>query len=293
MRRKFLFLFAGILFVLTASAQDVIKMKDGKEIQAKISEITQDEIKYKNFDYQDGPTFTINKSDVSTITYANGMTEEVKATSKPAQATSSEESGSFWNPTLYTNQHVAALSPYVDLGGFIMSGGKIGIEARWRRLAASVAFKTGPSKFYWTLGGEYDDGSYDLESLSGSGVATGFKVLLPSPNKNTVAHVGIVNEITNIKYVFSKYSSGRVSDSWNTDYYSTGFGGGFTHYKDNGLFFRASAYFGISAGVGNYFYEHNWSDGGHTAYWTNKTSWIDFFGTIEATIGYQIPLKIK
>lgn len=92
MRRKALFL-AGMLFVLTASAQDVIKMKDGKEIQAKISEITQDEIKYKNFDYQDGPTFTINKSDVSTITYANGMTEEVKATAKPAKQ--EEESESF------------------------------------------------------------------------------------------------------------------------------------------------------------------------------------------------------
>lgn len=290
MRRKSIFLLAGMLFVLTANAQDVIKLRDGREVQAKISDITQDEIKYKNYDYQDGPTFTIDKSDVLTIQYANGVVEEIKAAPKlPKQQ--EEESGSFWNPSLYTNQHVAAFSPYIDLGGFIMSGGKIGIEARWRRLAASVAYKTGPSKFYWSLGGDYDDGSYDLESLSGSGVATGFKVLLPSPNSNTVVHVGMVNEITSMKYVFSKYSSGRVSDSWYTDYYSTGFGGGFTHYKDNGLFFRASAYFGISAGIGNYFYEHNWSDGAHTAYWTDKTSWIDFFGTIEASIGFQIPIK--
>lgn len=289
MRLKSFFLFAGMLFVLTANAQDVIKMKDGTEIQAKISDITQDEIKYKNFDYQDGPTFTINKSDVSTITYSNGTTEEVKTTAKPARQ--EEESGSFWKPNLYTNQRIASLSPYIDLGGFVMSGGKIGVEARWRRLAASIAFKTAPSMFYWNIGGYEDD--YELTSMSGSGFATSFKVLLPTPNSNNVFHVGIVNEISDLEYVYSKSYKGDVSDSWKTSYYSTGFGGGFTHYTESGLFFRAGAYFGISAGIGNYFYEHNWYDGAHTAYWTDKTSWIDFFGTIEATIGFEIPTVKK
>lgn len=184
MRRFFLFLFAGTLSVLTASAQDVIKMKDGKEIQAKISEITQDEIKYKNFDYQDGPTFTINKSDVSTITYSNGMTEEIKAAAKPVQATSSEESGSFWKPDLWTNQHPAAISGYIDLGGKVMSGLKIGVQARWRRLEASIAYKGCPSRFWWSIGDDTDDA--ELQSLEGKGFNYTFRVYLPTANSNNV-----------------------------------------------------------------------------------------------------------
>lgn len=291
MRRIFLFLFAGMLCVLTASAQDVIKMKDGKEIQAKISEITQDEIKYKSFDYQDGPTFTINKSDVNTITYANGMTEEIKATSKPAQSSGSEESGSFWKPSLYTNQNPATLIGFVDLGGFIMSGGKIGIGARWRRLEGDVFFKSAPSIWWWTL--DEDKSADDFEptrELKGSGFGSTFKVLLPTANSNNIIHVGLTSEISDLKWI--RDLNNGATESWYASMISSGLGGGFTHYNDNGLFFRGSAYFGMSVLTGNFKYEHYYTNG-QTVYWGNERSWTAFVGTIEATIGYQIPLKIK
>ena len=297
MKRTVLSVLVSVAFVLTASAQDVIKLKDGKEIQAKISEITQTEIKYKSFDYQDGPTFTIYKSDVSTITYANGMTEEIKAEAqpKPAQSSSSEESGSFWKPELYTNQVIASISPYFDLGGFILSGGKLGVEARWRRLAVDIAYKTTPSMYFWT-NDNYGDGNWELESLSGSGFAYTFKVYLPKPNSRTLFHLGMENEISDYKYTYRHTTSYDETEDWTTSYYSTGLGGGFTHFTKSGLFFRASAYFGISVGNGSYKNEEN-TPGTygmiHSVNWSYPQTWVDCFGTIEAAIGFEIPTVKK
>ena len=49
--------------------------KDGSEIKAKVLEITDKEIKYKNFDFQNGPTRYISISEVFMITYENGQKE--------------------------------------------------------------------------------------------------------------------------------------------------------------------------------------------------------------------------
>ena len=45
-------------------SQDVITIKTGEDISAKILEIGQTEIKYKKFDNQTGPIYSILKSDV-------------------------------------------------------------------------------------------------------------------------------------------------------------------------------------------------------------------------------------
>lgn len=58
---------------------DVIFMKDGTEVPAKVLEINSTEIKYKRCDYIDGPTIVINKSDVSQIRYGNGLIELIKS----------------------------------------------------------------------------------------------------------------------------------------------------------------------------------------------------------------------
>jgi hypothetical protein len=73
--KKTLILFAALFCCLCASAQDVILKKDGSEIKAKVLEITDLEIKYKEFDFQNGPTRNINVADVFMITYQNGRKE--------------------------------------------------------------------------------------------------------------------------------------------------------------------------------------------------------------------------
>ena len=58
-----------------AVAQDIILKRDGSEIEAKVIEITDQQIKYKNFDFQSGPIRNVNIHDVFMITYENGQKE--------------------------------------------------------------------------------------------------------------------------------------------------------------------------------------------------------------------------
>lgn len=67
----FLLCLAGI-----ATAQDVIVKKDQSTVMSKVLEITSTEIKYKKWNNQDGPTYSINRSEVLSINYENGEVED-------------------------------------------------------------------------------------------------------------------------------------------------------------------------------------------------------------------------
>ena len=69
--RKILF-FMLLICSANISAQDVIVKKDGSTIISKVLEVTIADIKYKKFSNQNGPTYTISKSDVMAINYENG-----------------------------------------------------------------------------------------------------------------------------------------------------------------------------------------------------------------------------
>ena len=86
MRRSIMFLVFFYICVASAFAQDVIFMKNGDEIQAVVSEIGTDEVKYKRFDNQGGPTYTLKKSDIFMIRYANGSKDVFNepATARPS-----------------------------------------------------------------------------------------------------------------------------------------------------------------------------------------------------------------
>lgn len=66
------------VFVITsvwAFSQDVIVTKDGKKISAIITEVDVNSLKYKNFENQSGPIYTVMKSDVASVMYQNGQIE--------------------------------------------------------------------------------------------------------------------------------------------------------------------------------------------------------------------------
>jgi hypothetical protein len=78
MKKHFLFLLALISFGFMVNAQDVILKQDGTEIKAKVLEIIDQYVKYKDFDFQDGPIRNIKRSDIFMITYENGQREVFK-----------------------------------------------------------------------------------------------------------------------------------------------------------------------------------------------------------------------
>lgn len=73
-----------------ANAQDVIVMRSGVVVNAKVQEVTSSEIKYKKSSNLNGPLYTVNKSEVFAINYENGEVENC-ATQK-AEATAKVQS---------------------------------------------------------------------------------------------------------------------------------------------------------------------------------------------------------
>jgi hypothetical protein len=74
---------------------DLITLKNGDEIKAKVIEVTLNEIKYKKCDNLDGPIYTVAKKDVFSIKYANGtkdiIKEEVNTQPKTSTSTADEK----------------------------------------------------------------------------------------------------------------------------------------------------------------------------------------------------------
>lgn len=66
----------SVLSFFTVKSQDVITLKNGDEIKAKITDVGTDEIKYKKSD--SSPSYTIKKSDVFMIRYQDGTKETFK-----------------------------------------------------------------------------------------------------------------------------------------------------------------------------------------------------------------------
>ena len=75
MKKLLLLLFSAIISC-TILGQDVIYKHNGDEINSKVLEITSETIKYKDFDFQDGPVRNINIKDVFMIIYENGVREK-------------------------------------------------------------------------------------------------------------------------------------------------------------------------------------------------------------------------
>jgi len=76
-----------LLFVTgNIMAQDVILIKDNTTILSKVLEISNTEIKYKKWSNQDGPTYTINCSEVTRINFQNGEVEQFTTPIEPTPA---------------------------------------------------------------------------------------------------------------------------------------------------------------------------------------------------------------
>lgn len=75
--RKILLLLVMCVMATAAWADDVIVGLDGFMTLSKVVEITQTEIKYKKAGNLEGPTFSVLKSQVKSILYENGTTEEI------------------------------------------------------------------------------------------------------------------------------------------------------------------------------------------------------------------------
>lgn len=95
--KKFLLLLILAMPFAMANAQDTITHTDGKTTQAKVLLISQQEIQYKLWDFQEGPTYSLPKGSVHSIKFSNGMiqtfndTPTTIASTPPATTSSSSQ----------------------------------------------------------------------------------------------------------------------------------------------------------------------------------------------------------
>jgi len=61
---------------------DIIFKRDGEKIQAKVTEVGEDLIKYKICDFLTGPTYSISTENITMIMYSNGRTDVFKQAPK-------------------------------------------------------------------------------------------------------------------------------------------------------------------------------------------------------------------
>ena len=87
MQKLFLFLTIFCVSVASIFAQDVITLKNGDEIQASVQEIGDVDVKYKRVDNPNGPNYTLKKSDIFMIKYANGSRDVFADDAAPATPT--------------------------------------------------------------------------------------------------------------------------------------------------------------------------------------------------------------
>lgn len=82
---KKIILFFALFAYLNANAQDVIVMKDGSTILSKVIEVNKNDIKYKKTSNINGPTYTINISELISINYENGEKDVFDANNTPTE----------------------------------------------------------------------------------------------------------------------------------------------------------------------------------------------------------------
>jgi len=82
MKNLYLLILFPLFSIASVFAQDIIVLNDKTSIKAKVIEITGSEVKYKKFDNQAGPVYSVSQSEIANIVYENGDVEIFEA-SKP------------------------------------------------------------------------------------------------------------------------------------------------------------------------------------------------------------------
>ena len=166
-----------LLYGCILSAQDVITKKDGTNVQAKVTEVGQSQISYKNYSDLDGPTYTMNLSDILVITYENGTQERYNSN----------------NETNYSSPRgTMTYTPWsskVSINGITMSNDELEnyfspeeynqfINGKTTSTVGSVIGSIGAFVFGWNLGTLVAGGEPNKAMLAGGGAVTAVGLII-------------------------------------------------------------------------------------------------------------------
>ena len=165
MKKFALIVILAVASCLSAKAQDIIKFRNGEEVEAKVVEVTSYEIRYKRIDNPNGPVYIDSVRDIASITYENGIVERYNEPYQQYFAYDysvpySEIAGKY-DTRLYTPTQYDPYSPaWSGIASFFMPGLGQCVTGEWGRglgfFAANIGFGT---LELWEL--------YNIDSRSG------------------------------------------------------------------------------------------------------------------------------
>ena len=110
--KKLLALSMMLLVGINLYAQDIIVKRDGTTIMAKVLTVGTTVVEYKKWTNQDGPTYSIEKSELLSINYANGEKDVFEA---PATETTSAAEPTIPEPVPVVSTIVEEPQPKVNI----------------------------------------------------------------------------------------------------------------------------------------------------------------------------------
>ena len=113
MRR--MILFALSMCSLTVFSQDLIVTKQDKTIKAKIEEVSDAEIRYKEFENPTGPTFVVKTTDISTVVYSNGTVKNYLAEGESKLVSDEKEEVKVSRGKLYYKGEKITTQDFLDM----------------------------------------------------------------------------------------------------------------------------------------------------------------------------------
>jgi len=90
-KKNIFLLYAQLILFCNLSAQDIIMLQNGDEIKAKVIEVNINDIKYKKYENPEGPSYSLNKSELFKIKYENGIKELFNNTSNKKKGLDNEK----------------------------------------------------------------------------------------------------------------------------------------------------------------------------------------------------------
>ena len=248
--KRFCIFIIGLLFfgIGSAIAQDLIILKDGNIIEAKITEISTTEIRYKRFTHLDGPTVVISAADVLSIRYENGTSETINA----APATAQRNTMAGQRNTQIEAVHTTAIDP--DKFIFGINGNPAGwLNYLWEGTGA------GPSVNVELGKGNFNSEIHLMFPLFGFGVLGTFNYFWPSKIGGAYLGGGIglgfyedsYTEAYSQAYYSGYGTSYRIA--YRTAYYTAfsltvGANAGYKFVTRSGVYFRTGSFVGFDFG---------------------------------------------
>lgn len=185
-------------------AQDIVILKNGTSVDAKVIEVDDNSVRYKKFNNPDGPTYTAKKETISEIRYKNGSKEIFNQ----AKATSPDKNP---NSVWWTKARETKLGFWMDPLGFAQFGPMAGVSIR---MGTNFDIKAHVRIYYKDFpladGYDHDRNNYD----NGVGFGLEFSKLFATTHGNW--HAGLLLETAAFepRYEYYHYHNGSY------DYYA-------------------------------------------------------------------------